>query len=101
MGFQKKGVVMLSSQVYKNVFCFAHVNEKEAHERCSLYLPHYYLNYFHCGIIQCIEKVHQHLSLFSHFPNNKSKDKTEDYQAKHINAIRVHAHYFVFLGFVL
>lgn len=67
----------------------------------SLDLPHNYLNYSHCSFIQCIEKIHQHLSFLSHFPNNQSKNKTKDDQAQHIDAVRIHAHCFVFLGFVL
>lgn len=67
----------------------------------SLDLPHNYLNYSHCSFVQCIEKIHQHLSFLSHFPNNHSKNKTKDDQPQHIDAIGIHAHDFVLLGFVL
>lgn len=74
---------------------------KGINEKIFSHLPHNYLNYIHCGIVQSIEKVHQHLSFFSHFPNNDSEDKTKDYQSEHINTIRIQAHYFVFFSFVL
>lgn len=53
----------------------------------SICSPHNDLNDFHGRVAQSIEEIHQNLSLFSHFSNDKSKDKAKDNQAEDIYAI--------------
>lgn len=67
----------------------------------SICSPHNDLNDFHGCIGQSIEEIHQNLSLFSHFSNDKSKDKAKDNQAEDIDAIWIHAYDLVFLCFIL
>lgn len=63
--------------------------------------PHNDLDDLHGCITQGVEEIHQDLSLFTHFPNDESKDQAEDNQAQDIDAVRILAHDGVFLCPVL
>lgn len=49
--------------------------------------PHNDLNDFHGCIAQSIEEIHQNLSPFSHFSNDKSKNEAKNNQAQDIYAV--------------
>lgn len=53
----------------------------------GVHSPHNDLNDFHGCLTQSIEEIHQNLSLFSHFSNDKSKDEAKDNQAQDICAV--------------
>ena len=49
--------------------------------------PHDDLNDLHGCVTQSTEEIHQNLSLFSHFSNDKSEDEAKDNQAQDVYAI--------------